>query len=49
MCEWFESVIEDMIKEYQDKLNPNLPTSDAIKIQGGIEALNTLLQRLNEE
>ena len=49
MCEWFESMIEDMVKEYQEKLSHNLSIEDIIKTQGSIEALNNLLQRLNEE
>lgn len=49
MCEWFESMVEDMVKEYQEKLSHNLSTEDIIKTQGSIEALNNLLQRLNEE
>jgi hypothetical protein len=49
MCEWFESMIEDMVKEYQEKLSHNLSTEDIIKTQGSIEALDNLLQRLNEE
>ena len=49
MCEWFESMVEDMVKEYQEKLSHNLSTEDIIKTQGSIEALDNLLQRLNEE
>jgi hypothetical protein len=42
-------MVEDMVKEYQEKLSHNLSTEDIIKTQGSIEALNNLLQRLNEE
>lgn len=46
MCEWFESLIEDLIKEYQNRCeyydhenNWNL---------GAVEALKELLRRLND-
>lgn len=45
MCEWFESVIEDLIEEYKrNEDNINLDWRN-----GAIEALEKLLEKLNEE
>lgn len=45
--EWVESVIEDLIKEYNNK--HEYDDSDACWNLGAIEALEELLRRLNEE
>lgn len=45
MCEWFESVIEDLIKEY--KFGEGINNLDWRN--GAIEALEKLLEILNEE
>ena len=45
MCEWFESVIEDMIKEYKTL---SYYDTEALRKQGAIQALEELLRRLNE-
>ena len=47
MCEWFESLIEDLIKEYQNKYE-YYDTDSYVNI-GAVEALEELLRRLNEE
>ena len=45
MCEWFESVIEDLIEEYKwDEDSINLDWRN-----GAIEALEKLMEKLNEE
>ena len=46
MCEWFESMIEDLIKEYRNK--SSYYDTEALKKQGAIEALERLLCALNE-
>ena len=45
MCEWFESLIEDMIKEYKTL---SYYDTEALRKQGAIQALEELLRRLNE-
>ena len=47
MCEWFESLIEDLIKEYKDK-HENYEWESHWNL-GAVEALEELLKRLNEE
>lgn len=46
MCEWFESLIEDLIKEYKSEYR----VYDAHRNwnNGAIEALEELLKRINE-
>lgn len=46
MCEWFESLIEDMIEEYKNK--QSYYDTEALRKQGAIEALEKLLKRLSD-
>lgn len=45
MCEWFESLIQDLIKEYENK--PKCLYTDSYWNMGAVEALEELLKRLN--
>ena len=45
MCEWFESLIEDMIKECQSE--HLVDYVDKVWCEGAIAALEELLRRLN--
>lgn len=47
MCEWFESLIEDLIKEYKDKYE--YYDTDSYWNNGAIEALEELMRRMNED
>ena len=48
--EFVESLIEDMIKEFEnDKKNYEMLHEDTERVEGKIEALKDLLARLNEE
>jgi hypothetical protein len=47
MCEWFESLIEDLIKEYQNKYE--YYDNESYWNLGAVEALEELLRRLNED
>ncbi len=47
MCEWFESLIEDLIEEYQNKYEYYY--HESFWNLGAIEALEELLKRLNED
>ncbi len=44
MCEWFETLIEDLIEEYKWDENNSLEWCN-----GAIEALEKLLRKVNEE
>ena len=46
MCEWFESLIEDMIKEYQSEYVVGY--NDKAWNEGAIDALEELLKRIKE-
>ena len=48
--EFVESLIEDMIKEFEnDKKNCEMLHEDTERVEGKIEALKDLLASLNEE
>ena len=47
MCEWFESLIEDLIKEYKNKYE--YYEWEGYWNLGAVEALEELLKRLNED
>lgn len=48
--EFVESLIEDMIKEFEnDKKNCEMLHEDTERVEGKIESLKDLLARLNEE
>ena len=45
MCEWFESLIEDLIKEYENR--NEYYDNESYWNLGAVEALEELLRRLN--
>lgn len=47
MCEWFESLIEDLIEEYKNE--PILDDIDKVWNHGAIEALEKLLKIIKED
>ena len=47
--EFVESLIEDMIKEFENDKNCEMLHEDTERVEGKIEALKDLLARLNEE
>lgn len=46
MCEWFESIIEDMIKEYQREYV--ICSGGRAWNEGAVDALEELLKRIKE-
>lgn len=47
MYDWIEGLVMDLIKEYQNQ--PELDDIDRVWNHGALEALETLLVRMNEE